>query len=1012
MNISRLAMQRPITTAMVFLSLLVFGLVASRLLPLEFFPEVDAPFVMVQVPYPGSSPRQVEEEIARPLEEALGTLTGIRRMNANSRADGATIFMEFDWGLEVAIKALEARAKLDAIRHELPEDVRRINVFKFSTSDEAVLTLRISSDRDLSNSWDLLNRKLVRNVQRLEGVARVELQGVEPMEVRIQLNRDRLKAHNIQPNAVADKLREHNFTYSSGDILDLDTRWRVQIHEEYRTIDDIETLVLNEKGLTLSDIADIYYGPKERHYGRHLDMHYAVGLEIFKERGANLVDVGHRVLNEIDRIGKDPEMHGIRLFFLNNQAAGVEESLGDLLNSGLVGALLSIVVLFIFLRNWLTTLTVSLAVPVSITITLGCMYFLGVSLNILSMMGLMLAVGMLVDNAVVVAESIFTERQNTPDRIREAAERGVRKVGIAVFAGTLTSAIVFLPNIFGEQNQITLFLSHVAYAITIALAASLLISLTVIPLVTSRMKHVPTAQNNRWIDRLKGQYARYLTWSMKRRGRTFAMMVAAVLISIIPASQVKMDMFPQSEDRDLFLRFNIAGSHSLEVMEAAVTKVEKYLYDNQEHLEIRAVYSYFDHVRAQSSILLTDKKQAKRAATDIKKEIENNLPTLAIAQPSFDVRRQGGNQGVSVRLYGESTEVLYELAEEVKRRLMAIDGIAVARLDGGRRDQEVQVRVDRDKAIRYGLDSRFIAQTLGTGIRGVELTEFRSRHGEVPVTLKFSGQDTQSLEDLYQVELPGKTQAVPLMSLVNLDVQGSPTNINRSNRRTSLEIKVVLADKKMDEVRKDINQTMETIDFPNGYGWLNGRGFEDQDETAQKMLFNMIVAVGLIYLVMAALFESIMLPISIVSSISFAIFGVFWLFWLTGTTFSLMAMIGILILIGVVVNNGIVLIDHINQLRWQGENRTQAIIHGGSDRLRPILMTVATTVLGLIPLAIGDTQIGGDGPPYFPMARAIIGGLIYATCCGLLFLPLIYSLLDDFSQWMSNLVRAAKQQLA
>lgn len=1013
MKIARLAVKRPVATSMIFLSLLLLGLVASRMLPLEYFPDVDAPFVGIQAPYPGSTPWQVEEQITRPLEEALATMRGIRRINSNSRADGASVFLVFDWNTNVAMKAVEAREKVDSVRKLLPDDLRRINVFKFSTSDQAILTIRVSSERDLSNAYELLQRKLVRPVQRLPGVARVELQGVEAREIRIEIDLDRLNAHGVGVNELVARLEEADFNVSGSLMDDGEARIRIVPERQLNSADDFSRLILNEKGVLLEDVANISFLPKKRDYARHLDQRYAVGLEVFKERGANLVDVGERVIKTIEEIGKDPEMQGIQLFFLNNQAEGVKNSLKDLLAAGLIGAFLSLVVLYVFLRNITTTLMVAMAVPVSVAISLGGMYLLGLSLNILSMMGLMLAVGMLVDNAVVVSESIFKERDKGHANSLDVVDKGVNMVGVAVLAGTLTSAIVFLPNIFGEQNNISIFLSHVAFAITIALMASLLISLTVIPMISARLKHIPEETGTSWTTRLSAFYGRVLEWTLSHRKWTVFMMLLVFGLSVIPMKQVKKDIFPPEVTRQLFLQYNLNARYPLDKVKESVNVIEDYLYSNKEKFEIDAVYTYYnENGTAQSSILLLGKDKAKKSSTMIMKEIREGLPKIAVGKPAFQVQNQGGQEGVSVTLVGESSSVLYQLADNIVPLLSQIEGLVDVRPELSLGAREIQLQVDRQKMAWLGLQAQDVATAVSASIRGKNLKEVRMEQGEVPVFLSLSEEDRGDVGQLQRVSLTlddGST--VPLSSVVSPTVESTPHQINRTNRETALRIRMDLEDVSSKDARKEIRQLMDKLSLPDGYRWSFGSGFTFERETEQKMVFTMIVAIGLIYLVMAALFESLLFPASIVTSIVFSVFGVYWFFWITSTTFSLMAMIGILILIGIVVNNGIVLVDHINQLRRGGLYRKEAIIEAGKDRLRPILMTVATTVLGLVPLAVGDTQIGGDGPPYYPMARAIIGGLLFATFTGLLFLPTIYAMLDDFSNALKHIIQKARYSL-
>ncbi|MEJ8566790.1 efflux RND transporter permease subunit [Elongatibacter sediminis] len=1009
MSPARIALRRPVTVIMAFVSLLAVGAIATRLLPLEFFPAVDVPFIMVDIPYQGSTPAEVEREITRPAEEVIATLSGIKRLQSFSTATGARLEVIFDWESDVAVKAVEARERIEAIRDQLPSDLRRINVLKFNLTDQPVLTLRISSERDLSTAYDMLMRRLVRPLERIPGVARVDFQGIEPREIRIELNADRVIAHGIDLADLQRRLQQVNFSDSAGLIRDGGIRYRVNPRGEFRSVGEIGELIISDSGLRLKDIAEVTYDSSRRNYARHLDRKYAIGVSIFKENGANLVEVGKRVLDEVNRIGETPEMHGIQLFFLENQAEGVTESLSELLKAGLVGALLSLGVLYFFLRHVPTTLMVSLAVPLAITITLGAMYFLGLSLNILSMMGLMLAIGMLVDNSVVVSESIHTERGRTPDDPKGAALRGVRAVGLAVAAGTLTSAAVFLPIIFGEKDQIAIFLTHVAVAIVVSLSVSLLIAQTLIPLVASRLP-VPARRSSGLIERLKRRYVRLLRWNMRHRWLASLAVLAALASVAVPISLVETDMFPQNDTRKLFLNYHLDGNYPLDKVKQAVDTIENYLYENQERFEISAVYTYYNEEgEAISSVLLTDDSEAERSAREITDDILANLPKIAIGRPSFSFERVGGNEKLGIVLRGRSSEVLGGLADDVIRVLSGAEGLTgvVASTTAG--DQELQVRVNRERANLMGFSTQQVAEAVAIAIRGVDLREFKGEEGEISVRLQFREEDRENLDDLKDLKIRNEAGvAIPLMALVEIERNSSPARIQRIDRQTGVNITANLDGISSDRAREVIEQRMNLLELPAGYSWSFGRGFDDDAEAMQKMLFNILLAIAIIYIVLAAQFESLIYPVSMVCTILFSIVGVYWFFLATGTTFSIMSMIGILILIGVVVNNGIVLIDHVNQLRLQGLGRDEALVQAGNDRLRPILMTVGTTVLGLTPLCIGTTQLGGDGPPYFPMARAIVGGLLFSTVVSLVFLPTIYTWLDAMRAWPAVLVRVCR----
>ncbi|MGM0546459.1 MAG: efflux RND transporter permease subunit [Bacteroidota bacterium] len=1002
MDFTNLSLRRPVTTMMVFISFVVIGIIASRMVPLEYFPDISYPGAYVTVPYENSTPEEVERNIARPIEEAIATISGIKRINSTSSENQAGIFVEFEMGSDISLKGMELKEKIDGIKNQLPEDLERFNINKFSAQDNPMMNLRISSNRDLSNSYELLNRNLKQRIERISGVAKVDLYGVEKRQIRIELIPNRLEAHNINLNELAQTLRQSNFSITAGKINDAGKRFMVRPTGEITNPADFANLVIGPDNLKLKDIATIGYGSPERNYGRHLDQKYAIGLDVFKESGANTVEVGNQVLAEIDEVNERPEMQGIKIFEMHNQATGIISSLTELLKAGLLGAAFSIIILYLFLRRISTTLIVALAVPFSLIVTLGLLYFMDLSLNILSMMGLMLAVGMLVDNAVVVTENIHRNQNLMDDKI-EATKLGTKQVGMAVTAGTLTTIIVFLPNIISEDSMTAIQLYHVAITIILALSASLLISLTVIPLLTSKLKVPEKTEKSNWINRLQIQYGAMLRWFLERRYVSSTIILGTLISVAIPMNAVNIDMFPSNASRELDLEYNLNDTYTLDQVEKSVSRIEEYLYSNKEKFEIDAVYSYFEPDEAKSTILLTDENQAEKDVNIIIDEIKAQLPKLAIGSPTFESRDRTGNEELRVFVIGESSEVLVNLANEVVRRLEDVPGLADVRSEAETGTEEVQVAVNRDRARSKGVSSQQIANLVSNSMRGMNLRRVRGEHGETDVVMALQEADRQSIDDLMNLPVSlGNGQSVKLASISDYQLDKGPRNIERENRQTSMGITINLDDIPMDEAKEKIFPILDQINYPAGYGWSQGRSFQQDQEAMDEMIVNILLAMFLIYLVMASLFESVLFPSSIITSIFFGIIGVFWFFFITGTTFSFMAMIGILILMGIVVNNGIVLIDHIHQLRESGMARFDAIIQGCKDRMRPILMTAGTTVLGLVPLCFGTTQIGGDGPPYFPMARAIVGGLTFSTAVTLIILPAIYLILDDVKLWGSR----------
>ncbi|MEP7027849.1 MAG: efflux RND transporter permease subunit, partial [Candidatus Eisenbacteria bacterium] len=540
MNLSRWSLRSPVTASMVLVCIVVLGAISAPRLPLAFLPDVDFPGLEISIPYPNSLPTQVEEEITRPAEEALATMSRVRRISSQSSATGSTINMQFDWGEDPGPLRVEAREKLDRIRDQLPHDVDLILVNGFRSSDIPVLECRVAADRDLSRAYELLNRHVADPLRRVPGVAKVELYGVEPPQVQVDFSLDALQRHGLEGNAVVARLDAANRSLAAGQLRRGDESWPLRVVNQFASIEEIGTLPIDQHGLRLRDVAAISYREPDLDYGRHLDRTRAIGLNVIKESGSNTVDVARRSRQALADIGKDPELQGIRVLTFTDQGEEITNSIRGLLESGVLGGILAVLVLLFFLRNVVTTMVVATAIPFSLLAAAGLMYFTGRTLNILSMMGLMLAVGMLVDNAVVVLESIYRHRQAGKSPLH-AALAGSREVQAAVICSTLTGIIVFLPLVLGGKTEITTWLGEVGRTIIFTLVCSLYLSLTAIPLAMGRflpaMARDAKTPGTAWIS---DRYACILQWTLRHRiaAATFAVVFfAASIAAFIPVNK-------------------------------------------------------------------------------------------------------------------------------------------------------------------------------------------------------------------------------------------------------------------------------------------------------------------------------------------------------------------------------------------------------------------------------------------------------------------------------------------
>ena len=1005
MRHTRIALQRPVTTIMIALAVVAVGIISTKLLRLEAMPDITFPGMRVIIPYPGSTPEEIEELVVRPVEEAISTLSGIVEIRATAAADQAEFTVLFDWDRDPDTAAFDVRTKIDAIRSELPAAADRILMFSFNASDQAMTVIRISSDQDLTDQYDALEQYLKRPIERLEGVARVELQGVEPRELRVLVDPDRLAAYRVDVQELRTLLERSNFSVSAGQITENGQRFTVRPIGEFRSITDVRNLLV-QGGVRLSDIAQVDLVAPELGVGRHMDGRPAVGIDVYKSTQANVVEVADRVLAAVDEARKAPQLQGIQILVVGNEADSIRQSLRELRNAGLIGAVLSFFMLLMFLRHLPTTLIVALAVPTSLLVTLGAMYFMGFTLNILTMMGMLLAIGMLVDNSVVITESVFRHRQLMPGQPLEATVAGVKEVGVATLAGTFSTIIVFLPLVFGEKNQMSIFLVHVAVPIVVAMLASLVIAQTLIPMLAARMPPPPSVSGTSLFGRLQSRYTATLDWAMNHP-KTMALITVLLLVSPAPLFALKLakvDPFPQEASRNLTLVYHLNGSFPMDRVEQAVNRIEAYVEANKERFDVDTYYSFWLPDHASTRLYLKPKEEATVPAAEVMERIMADIPEIIIGKPSFQFDdAAAGATAFTLQLAGESTERLAAISHEVARRLSVVPGLESVRSEAGTGEEEVQVVVNRDRASLLGLTTQQIAMTVAGAMRGDRLPELRTTDREVTMRLAFRESDRQSVDDLAKVPVMlADGTRTELGAVAEFVVLPSDREIQRVNRLTTVSVTASLAKgTTMDDARKRVEPIMKDYALPPGYTWKFGRGFEENDKAVQTMAQNMALAVVLIFLVMASLFESALYPLSIITSILFAIVGSVWFLALTGTTITMMAMIGFMILIGVVVNIGIVLIAHVIDLRESGLTRRDAILQAGRDRLRPILMTTLTTLLGMLPLAVGDAQLGGggEGPAYFPMARAIMGGLGFSALVSLLIVPMFYVWFDDLNEW-------------
>ena len=1015
MRLTRFALRRPVSLVMTLASVLVLGLLSFGRLPLAFLPQVEFPFIGIVVPYPGGIPEQTEREIARPIEEIVATLGGLRGVESNSDEDQAFVGVEFDWGRDVNLLRLEVQEKVDQARAQLPSDVRDIFLFTFNSSEIPIVEGRISSKgRDLSDSWDLIETHIVQPLQSVPGVANVQIDGVSPTIGAIYLRLDKIKEFNVDVSRLFRELSAANINLTVGRITDHGLRYDVRAVSGVSGMQELGELPIDERGLRLSDVAELVYAAPAPSYGRRLNGEFAIAFWLQKASGYNTVEVARGVEAKLQEIRLDPALQGVDCFSFFNQAEQITNSLHGLWNAGITGSLLSMTVLWLFLRNIPLTLLISLSIPLSILGTGIWLSLTGRTLNVLTMMGLMLGIGMLVDNAVVVLESIHRRRSLGASPAR-AALRGTGDVGRAVIASTLTTVIVFAPIIVTAGNELAVWLGTVGLSISVTIVASLLVSLTVIPAFSVRFERTEAMDREApWLAKLRARYLRMLTWTTLKRPRiTGFVIVPGVLVLTIALAVItgfKPDVEGERGVRNERLRieFHYTGAVDKRTSDAYVQRVEGYLEGRREELGLRDVYSFWGPDRAGMSLFFTQGDLSEEFLKKIREDLRKNLPKQAGVEYRFGDEKgnDSGAKRFAVTLFGEDTETLTPLVAEAKRRLDAVDGISDVASDLDEGAKEIQVAVDRDRAARHGVRAQDISQVLTLTYRGMNLPRLNTGTKEIDLQISLLPDDTESIENLSSLMVSSKDgQPVLLGQVADLNFVQSPRSIYRENGKTGVAIRGTWDGERMDEGLEKVEGVMKGMELPFGYSWNFGSEIRRAQEQNNEMGINLLLALFCVFVVMASLFESLVAPALVMACVPFSFLGVAWLMMATRTPFNIMAFIGMVILIGVIVNNGIVLVDHITHHRRSGKSLDDAIVAGCSERLRPILMTAGTTIVGLLPLAASGAHM--VDAKYYPMARALIGGLLSGTFLTLVVLPTYYRMAH---MWLADVQGAVAQK--
>ncbi|NMB34704.1 MAG: efflux RND transporter permease subunit [Firmicutes bacterium] len=1078
MKLSNFSVDRPVAVLMAVLAVVMIGFVSLSGLYLDLMPEMELPVAIVVTDYTGSAPQEVENLISRPLEEVLGTVGNVKEISSMSSLGSSIVIAQFEMGTDMEFAALEMREKVDLVRGFLPDDAGDPMVLKMDVNLMPVLVLGVSGDRTAEELKTVVEDVIKPRLERLDGVASVGVAGGLVREIQVIVESEKLAAHGLTITDIVQALQMENINLSAGKATKGHQEMAFRVIGEYGAVEQIAKTALQTPSgaqLHLGDVARVEDGFKDSSGFSRIGERDGISLSIQKQSGANTVSVVRNTRNALEKV-KSQLPEDIALFTVLDQAEYIEFSISHVTSNLLLGGFLAVLVLFVFLRSLRSTLIIALAMPISVVTTFTLIYFGGLNLNMMTLGGLALGIGMMVDSSIVVLENIFRLREQGLG-LMEAAKSGTAEVANAITASIFTTIAVFFPIVYVKGIVSEVF-SALALTVSFSLLSSLLVALTLVPMLSSRLLRVDLKPGGEgaafdqggarpgshpgsasdpdpdsdpgsgsdagrrspgglvqrlmevtggWFEKLYDLYRSALVWCLSRRALTVIIVVALLLGSLALVPAIGAEFLPAMDQGMITVEIELPHGSRLEETDRVVTAVEQAFSRYEDDIEL--IFSSIGSDGGEAGgimgsmggggsnqggiyVSLLPLQERKRSTQEVVEGVRQQVSAIPGAEISVLASDMGFNiqmfsTPVEVSLSGEDLDLLEMLSAEIADLVRSIPGTREVTTSLEEGQTEIQLVVDRDKAGVYGLSTAQIASTARTAVEGQVATRYRTGSEEIDVRVRLSEGGSTDLAEIENMQVASPLGLlVPLGEVAEILEVQTPSTIMRNDQARVVSITAQLEGRALADVMQEVQQTVsENIALPTGYLVEYGGQFELMDEAFGDLFLALLMAIVLVYMVLAAQFESLLYPFVIMFSLPVTVIGVIVALAVTGNTLNIVSFIGIIMLAGIVVNNAIVLVDYINQLRRRGLERDEAVLTAGPIRLRPVLMTSLTTILAMLPLAFG----GGEGAELqASMATAVIGGLTTSTFLTLFLVPVVYSLFDDLSGFWQRRRRSSK----
>ena len=1034
MNIAKASVTRPVAVTMRIAALVLLGAICFYRLPVDLLPKVEIPTVSVSVSWPNTPPEEMESQITRPLEQVLSTVPGLDMVSSTSSLGSTNVRIQFQYGVDMDVASIDVMQQVQRAKRRFPDDpaISEPSVFKFDPAQIPILSYGISGPKDLIKLRALMIDQISPIIESAGGVAQVNINGGQDRAIMVDVDSSKLQALGLSIADVSRRIGEENISLPAGIAREGNTEFTIRSRGNFKTLDDLRKVPLasvNGRLISLDQVATVRDSSQEvRSYTRMQGVP-SLNISVSKQAEANTIETAANVKAKVADIQK--RYPNLKFGLAYDQSQFIENSIADLQETAIIGGVLAILIITFFLRNLRSTFVVALSIPISVISTFALLYFGGFTLNTITLSALALAVGLIVDDAIVVLENIYRHIERDKKRAAEAAVSGAQEIMSAVFASTFTVMIVFLPLLLikGQAGQV---FTQFALVVVFSLAVSLLDAVTVVPMLASRMvkeqevieEAHPEMRFGRkvgpitrlfdrfgaWFSALDRSYRNGLIWSLKHRYSIVAIALSSLLAAWLLWPSVGKEQLPKTDNGDMNVRVKLPIGTALAQTYETMLKVEKIVLADPdvENAIVSAGAGGFGggggggNSPNEGSVSIRLKADRKMKTDDVVKRLQKNLASVPGARAQVSSRDivsnilgGGQNQGVSVEIYGQNLSELTQVAKTVQETLTDVPGLQNVDVAVQEAAPELQWRVDRQKAQTLGVTFQQVAQTLSASTNGRLSTYFQEDDLQYPIYVQTPENQRKTISDLAKLPVIGtEDRASPiLVGQIASPEQGvGPNQINRNNRQRYISVGGRIEDRAESEVQADVAAALDKVEFPEGTYWSFSQQQLRRDKEFGGLLLAVILAICLIYMLLASQFESFVYPLVVLCSVPLCAIGLVLALFITDRAFGLTAFIGLLMLMGIVVKNGILLVDYTNQLRSRGMPRDEAILTAGPTRLRPILMTTLSASLGMLPLAIG---LGSGSEMYTPLATAVIGGLITSSLLTLFVVPTVYTLFDD-----------------